>query len=73
MQPSEPEVELALVRRDTDRLLWLINFEARVAVWVGGGWRVCRNCSGRLKWYGRPAPNPRAAIDSAMEDDRHGR
>jgi hypothetical protein len=69
MQSCEADVELApAAASDTTRLDWLIYHEARVAPWQGGGWRVFRNWQGRVRWYGRPSPNPRAAIDSAMTE-----
>jgi hypothetical protein len=58
-----------VVITDTERLDWLVSHEARVAPWQGGGYRCCRNWEGRLRWYGHPAPNPRAAIDNAISRD----
>jgi hypothetical protein len=71
MQSCDAEVDqvAAAPAGDTERLDWLIVHGARVAPWLDGGWRVCRNWSGRLKWYGRPSPNPREAIDTAMEGE----
>ncbi len=60
-----PELD---VITDERRLDLLIELGARVGYIEGGGYRVCRNEYGRLKWYGRAQPDPRGAIDTVIKE-----
>lgn len=57
---------------DTERLDLLLTLRAQVSPCVDGGYRVWRRDGNRIRWYGRPQPTERAAIDTVLaERDEH--